>query len=58
MVTITFIVLASETVCEKEYNDILEAKNFLLRCRHSKKVKAIGLDCVWPEDYEYLKWYF
>ena len=58
MVTVSYIVLASGTVCEKEYNDVEEAKRFLLKCRHSKKVKAISFDCVWPEDYEYLKWYF
>mgnify|MGYP003296383520 CR=1 FL=1 len=57
MIEIQFIVLDSQVVCTNKYDHVELAKRFLLKCRHSKKVRVIGVSCVYSDDWEYLQWY-
>lgn len=57
MIKIDYMILKTGQILTHEFDDVYEAKKFLLRCRYSKKVRVVGVECLLQDDFEFLQWY-
>lgn len=58
MTTITIAILKTGQIVDREFEDVSEARKFLLKCRYSKKVRKLAVSTETQGEYEYLYRYF
>ena len=52
---VKFIVLDTMKEVVKYFDNVVEQRKFLLRCKYSNKVFVLGYTCDGTDEYEYLE---
>lgn len=58
MTTITCLVNNTGEMFDRNFDDVEEARKFIIKLRYSKKLKRVSIAVDTREEYDYLQWYF